>query len=370
MTPSTNPVFAALCIACLPALVHAQDAVIPRTLEPRASYVAYRIPSPLVIDGGLNDAAWSAAPWTADFVDIEGAVKAAPSLRTRVKMLWDDTYLYIAADMVEPDVWGTITKRDAVIFHDNDFEVFLDPDGDTHTYYELEINALGTVWDLALPRPYRDGGKARDDWNIDGLRSAVQVRGTLNRTGDVDDGWTVELALPWAALRERGSQPPRDGEQWRVNFSRVEWDADTVNGAYVKRNGSNGKPLPEHNWVWSPQGAINMHMPERWGTVQFSAKHAAAGVGHVRADADEYVRDGLRSVYYAQRLYRERHGVYASDLVMLQSAALRIPGTPLSDVVRAGARMTTTPDGYRATMQGADGAMMLITQDGRIRRDS
>ena len=45
-----------------------------------------------------------------------------------------------------------------VIFHDNDFEIFVDPDGDTHYYYEYEVNALNATWDLCLNRPYSDGG--------------------------------------------------------------------------------------------------------------------------------------------------------------------------------------------------------------------
>ena len=45
-------------------------------------------------------------------------------------MLWDDTYFYVAAHLEEPHVWGTLTKHDTVIFQDNDFEIFIDPDGD------------------------------------------------------------------------------------------------------------------------------------------------------------------------------------------------------------------------------------------------
>ena len=117
-------------------------------------------------------------------------------------------------------------QRDAVIFQDHDFEVFLDPGGDTHEYYELEVNALGTAWDLFLVKPYRDGGPALHAWDIAGLRVGVDVRGTLNRPGDRDEGWTVELALPWETLREAapGRRAPRDGEQWRLNFSRVAVD--------------------------------------------------------------------------------------------------------------------------------------------------
>ncbi|MBL0177001.1 MAG: carbohydrate-binding family 9-like protein [Ignavibacteria bacterium] len=126
------------------------------------------------IDGKLSDAAWAKAPWTDDFVDIEGDAKPAPRFRTRAKLLWDERCLYIAAELEEPHVWGTLLQRDTVIFYDNDFEVFLDPNGDTHEYFEFEMNALNTVWDLSLPLPYKDGGKAIDSWDIEGLRTGGQ----------------------------------------------------------------------------------------------------------------------------------------------------------------------------------------------------
>jgi hypothetical protein len=230
------------------------------------TYEVHRAPRAIVIDGGIDDVAWKAAPWTKDFVDIEGSAKPKPALRTHAKMLWDDRYLYIAAELEEPHVWATLRERDAVIFHDNDFEVFIDPDGDTFNYYELEINALGTVWDLFLTRPYRHGGIPLNAWDIRGLKSAVRVSGSLNDARDKDRGWSVELALPWETLREAApkQRKPNVGEKWRLNFSRVAWDVDIRRGKYVKRK------QPEHNWVWSAQGEINMHIPERWGVIRFA----------------------------------------------------------------------------------------------------
>jgi hypothetical protein len=235
----------------------------------------YRAPAtstPPVVDGRLDDAAWSAAPWTDDFVDIEGAARARPRLRTRVRMTWDATALYVAAELEEPDLWATLTRRDAVIFHDNDFEIFLDPDGDAKRYFELELNALNTQWDLFLPIPYRDGGKAVDAFDIAGLQTAVALDGTLNDPHDRDLGWTVELRIPFASLaaQDVAHGTPRAGDRWRVNFSRVQWDLEVVDGAYAKvRDPATGKPRAEHNWVWSPQGMIDMHQPERWGIVEF-----------------------------------------------------------------------------------------------------
>ena len=95
-------------------------------------------------------------------------------------MRWDDTCLYIAARLDETQVWGSLTEPNSVIFRDNDFEVFIDPDGDHHRYWEMEVNALNTRWQLALEKPYRDGGPPVSPAPIAGLRSAVYVEGTLN----------------------------------------------------------------------------------------------------------------------------------------------------------------------------------------------
>jgi len=251
------------------ALLAAGAPAAARAQEPPQSYTVYRTVTPPRIDGALNDAAWRRAPWTSAFVDIEGARKPLPRFATRVRMLWDQRYLYIAASLQEPDVWATVTQRDSVIFRDNDFEVFMDPDGDTREYAELEVNARNTVWDLFLPVPYREGGHADNSWDIAGLRTAVRVAGTLNRPADRDSGWSVEIAIPWRGM-ERAAHTtvaPRPGQQWRINFSRVEWRADTAAGAYRKVPGQR-----EDNWVWSPQGMVDMHQPESWGSVTFSAR--------------------------------------------------------------------------------------------------
>ena len=206
----------------------------PGLLGVAKKYVCYRSSDAIEVDGKANEKSWSAAKWTDDFVDIEGDKKPKPLHRTRVKMLWDDKYFYFLAEMVEPHFWATYKKRDSVIFHENDFEIFIDPDADTHAYYELEINALSTVWDLMLLRPYRDGGGAIDSWDIAGLKKGVHLSGTLNDPSDEDKGWTVELALPWKVLEEANSPDmrPKAGDQWRVNFSRVQWLLDVKEGKY------------------------------------------------------------------------------------------------------------------------------------------
>jgi len=272
-------------------------------------YVCSRAAEPLVIDGKLDEAAWAAAPWTEEFVDIEGDAKPKPRFRTRAKMLWDDTYFYIAADLEEPHVWGTITEHDAVIFQDPDFEVFIDPNGDSHEYYEFEMNALNTGWDLFLPKPYKDGGPALNEWEIPGLKTAVHVRGTLNNPADIDEGWSVEIAIPWKVLGEHAGRPapPLAGDQWRVGFSRVEWQIEVKDGQYVKVPNT-----PENNWIWSAQGVVDMHRPERWGYVQFTG--TVPGTVPFVPDVSAPARDVLQEVYYAQKDFHKAHQRWAADL--------------------------------------------------------
>jgi hypothetical protein len=173
----------------------------------------------------------------------------------------------------------------------------------------------------------------------------------------------VELALPWESLREAapGRRAPRDGEQWRLNFSRVEWTMDVVDGRYRKRlDPATGKPLPEDNWVWSPQGAIDMHMPERWGVVQFSDVVAGSRVVPFVEDRNDRVRWALRRLYYRQRAHRAAHGRYAPDLATIRSDEVRVDGLAFLPV------MSATASQFEIVAPGFDGTMVHLVQDGRV----
>jgi hypothetical protein len=319
------------------------------------SYICARATAPIVIDGKLDEGPWKNAPWTEPFVDIRGSSLPRPRFLTHVKMLWDDQCFYIGAELEEPEVWGTLTIRDTVIFYDNDFEVFVDPNGDNLEYIEMEMNALNTVWDLLLPTPYRDGGHAVDSFDIAGLRTAVSVQGTLNDTRDRDAGWTVEIALPWQAFAKYAHRPlpPNEGDQWRVNFSRVEWQVQHVDGKYQKLEG-----IPEDNWVWSPQGVIDMHRPERWGYVQFTSDAEVK----FRTDPSWEARVFLLRVYYAQRAFYERFGRWAATFDELQlKPDVRTLYSPL---------MTATSQGYTLSVEislpGGSLQRWHLSQDSRI----
>lgn len=327
-------------------------------------YVCYKTSSTIVPDGILDEEDWKAAPFTEYFTDIEGSVKPEPKLKTRAKLLWDDKNLYIGAEIEEPHVWAYLKQRDTVIFYDNDFEVFIDPDQDTHAYYELEVNALGTPWDLLLIKPYRDGGPPVTNWNISGLQVGTKVDGTINNPADTDKGWSVEIVLPLAALKECAGIKglPKGGDQWRIDFSRVEWRVKVENGKYRKEiNPQTGRPFPEDNWVWSPQGRVNMHMPEMWGYLQFSQIEAGSGTESFAADGDADRKWALRMIYYAEIEYFKKHKKYASSLA---ETGLKISDLPANlPAPEIYATQTTFECWFPAGQQGIE---WVIYHDGRI----
>ncbi len=264
-----------------------------------------------LIDGNINDVVWQQATWTEDFIDIEGSKKPLPTFETRVKMLWSDSCLFIAAYLQEPHVWATLTNRDAIVYYDNDFEVFIDPYNTTHHYYEIEVNAFNTVLDLLMPRSYRNGAAAMLGYDVAGLQTALQVQGTLNKSTDTDSSWTIEMAIPFRALYMGNHwRPPAEGALWRINFSRVQWQTEIVDSKYVKKKNEKGVALPEDNWVWSPQGIINMHYPERWGYLQFTKRKNA----RFEWPYDESRRPLLWVLYYKQHAYKGKHGHFATTL--------------------------------------------------------
>jgi hypothetical protein len=212
--------------------------------------LCHRAAGPINVDGHLQEDAWGHALRSPRFVDM---TTGAPTLfDTRAALLWDDECLYIGIWLTETDVRSTQQERTGLVWQENAAEVFISGPGAT---YELAVNPMGAtlemlyIWkdayqrggrydvpefDLATHRPMVFGGDAGPqhprgmrwgffNWHLPGLRTAVQVDGTLNQREDVDAGWTVELALPWRGLEHlapAGAAPPAAGDLWRVALAR------------------------------------------------------------------------------------------------------------------------------------------------------
>jgi hypothetical protein len=257
-------------------------------------YICYRTSSRMKIDGNLEKSAWQYAPKSPRFVDM---ISGAPGFfDTRAAALWDEKALYVAFWVEEPFVNARLTRRDSTIFQENDVEVFIDG-GDC--YYEFEINALNTVYEVLFiwkdayhkfdpcefnvhtRQAYTFGGNhdrdaatfwrgthsrglrwAFTDWDFPGIKTGVQVQGTLNDNSDTDKGWTVEIAFPWSGmglLSGGRSLPPKEGDTWKIFFGR--FGKLPVGNSFVPNAMS-----------WNKTGDYDNHLPELFTPVMFSTR--------------------------------------------------------------------------------------------------
>jgi len=334
--------------------------------SPVRQYTVFRVSSEIIIDGKADDSFWEKAAWTEDFLDIEGEEMPHPLHRTRVKMLWDEKNLYILAELAEPHVWGYFDEHDVIIFNENDFEVFIDPDGDSQNYFEIEINANNTVFDLFMPRPYRDGGIPLISWNAPGLKTAVSVDGTRNNPNDSDKKWTVEMAVPFSALQlGTGNQKPANEQVWRINFSRVQWQTEVVDGIYKRKTDSvSGRILSEDNWVWSMQGVINMHFPERWGMLHFSEKPAGEEIAESKFPEKAELAKYLWLVYYKQKKYHAENKRYAATLSEMSISETIVT----NNAGKIQLELTATPHQFLIKSKTENGAEMSLNENGIFRK--
>jgi hypothetical protein len=217
----------------------------------RPTYTCYRAARPIVIDGHLDDPSWQGAPPIALRLTDSGG---QPRQGTTVRMLWDDDYLYVAFFCEDSDIWGITTERDQAIYDQEVVEVFIDEDRDNYGYVEIEVSPLNAVLDLLMLN--RDGQRrGLWDWNSEGLRTAVQVEGDPTRRGTADRSWSVELAIPMCDLMQAPHLPPLPGDVWHINLYRIDRAA-----------------WGDEYSAWSPTGAINYHIPERFGRLVFSGQ--------------------------------------------------------------------------------------------------
>jgi hypothetical protein len=255
--------------------------------------ICRHVSTPPEIDGRVDRGVWAKAEWSPRFVDM---VTGAPGWwDTRAAALWDEEALYVGFRVEEPFVRAELTERDSLIFQENDIELFIDG-GDW--YYELEVNARNTLYEVLFvwrDSPLLDGPEfdprgrqaltfggdydrkpgsfwrgthprgprwAFLDWDYPGLQSAVWVDGTLNDDRDIDRGWSVTLALPWAGLRGLSggrALPPAEGEELRMFFGRFQ---------KLEAGGREVEPHPA--WCWTPHGVYDTHLPERFTRVRFA----------------------------------------------------------------------------------------------------
>jgi len=226
------------------------------TMTELPTYVCRRTQEPMVIDGHLSESIWAQLEPVGDFRLVDG--KGEPQLPTEARACWDDQYLYLAFVCVDTDIWGAMRERDDPIYEEEVVEAFISSCGDVTRYYEFNFSPHNVVFDAAIECPEsgdRHFMKADVSWNCEGIKSAVQVVGTLDDHSDLDDRWTVEVALPFSQIGRDGNAPA-DGEIWRANFYRI----DRAERGELS--------------CWSPtlSDPPNFHVPGRFGRLTFSTQ--------------------------------------------------------------------------------------------------
>ncbi len=229
----------------------------------------------IVIDGKADDAAWKTAPSTGAFVNVGNGAPDNGPLGGSVKLAWDAEHLYALFEVRDPAVVGGFTDAKAqpkrhtatgqpMLWTGHTVEMMLDRVGDNASYYELQINPQNKVFKSRfagynLPRGGDYGPIGHEDWDPK-LKSAVLVKGTLDKADDKDEGYVVEVAIPWKAyafgLPEGTDPAPKSGDTWRLNFYAMQ-----DNGGVA----------------WSPiLGQGNFHKAARFGRVRFLSDEPAS----------------------------------------------------------------------------------------------
>ena len=217
----------------------------------------------ITIDGKLDEPAWRVARPTQPFVQPNGA-PVDRRIQARARLVWDDTNLYVAFNVEDDDVWNPLAERDATLWKDDVVEVYLDPGADGKDYVEIQVSPAGTLFDAWFDshrQPKWEDAAKRFDIAI---RSAVTVDGTVNvrDDGTADKGWTVELAIPFAALPGL-SGPPKPDDKWTLNLYRLD---------------SKGAGTMNNQGAWAPAGG-DFHNLADAGSLTFREAPVARPAG-------------------------------------------------------------------------------------------
>jgi hypothetical protein len=218
-------------------------------LAPIPNYEVHRTATPPRIDGKLDDAIWQASkpvtfvfPWPN---------QTSAKQNTTARLTWDNENLYVAYECDDRDITAVRTQRDDPTYMDDAVEIFIGPPGVKNLYLGFEMNARAALYDYLYPFPQR----FIKNYNLPGVRISVALNGTLNNSTDQDEGWSLEVAIPWSSFADLTNTPvPKIGDRWIVNLNR--WDGTQPNRRLSQ---------------WSDSGMVrpDPHYPDRFGQLIF-----------------------------------------------------------------------------------------------------
>lgn len=176
------------------------DTIPPVPLNVRA----VRLTGPVIVDGFLNDPAWREIPAFSQFTQRDPIERAMPSMRTEVRVAYDDAALYVAARMFDPSpdsITVRLGRRD-LLQNTDVFGIFLDPYHDRRSGFYFGLDPAGTLLDGIL---------YNDDWSDDSWDGVWE--GKVERDSE---GWSAEMRIPFSQLRFQEN----DVYLWGINLRR------------------------------------------------------------------------------------------------------------------------------------------------------
>ncbi|MGC8805578.1 MAG: carbohydrate-binding family 9-like protein [Candidatus Ratteibacteria bacterium] len=222
--------------------------------ESKSSVVACnRAQTAIVIDGNLDEKEWKNAV-ALELVRIISLEQ--PVSKTIAYCLYDGQYLYFAFKCYDMDIWATYEKRDAPLYEEDVVEVFFKPDSSKNSYYEFEVSPKNVILDALIGERTLTGNMffRFAKWNCSGLKSAVKIKGTLNRWDDIDQYWTVEIAIPFKSL-PTVKKSPVPGDEWLFNVCRYDYSIYLEKGV--------------ETLTYSPITKFDFHRYEEWRILKF-----------------------------------------------------------------------------------------------------
>jgi hypothetical protein len=204
------------------------------------------------LDGTGQAAAWAAATW----LELP-ACDGQPGDRTRAKLLWSDTGLYVLCEAEDRRLTCTMTEDLLDLFKEDVFECFFWPDESQFAYFEYEISPLGKHLPIMVNNDGEGSFHGWLPWKEEGrraIRRAVTVRGGEQRSGAAISGWTAEAFIPFKLLTGLRRRQPKAGMIWRANLYRIDYDHG-----------------PGRHYAWSPVTDNLFHNYWEFGRITFVA---------------------------------------------------------------------------------------------------
>jgi len=223
-----------------------QPLPLPKTL------VIPKFRSLVKIDGNLRESPWTKAAVIKPLRFNDGATPGAEE--TEVRLWYNDQALYLGWICQDTNIQATMTNRDSHLWEEEVVELFITPSELTR-YYEFQWNPLATPFDAIVKNELDPQGKSKNyhfdaTFTATNLTAAVVVKGSIGDSSDRDEGWQVEVMIPFSVF---GPVPPKPKDVWRGNFFRI----------------SRGTNLAPQYFSWSPTRSAWFHQPDRFGKLEF-----------------------------------------------------------------------------------------------------